>query len=307
MKFAKVKDLTVSKIALGTWAMGGGRDWGKTDETLALETVARALDAGITTIDCAPIYGLGASEELLGRALKGKRHKVVLTSKCGLIPAPRAVKRCLKPESIKQEIETSLKRLQTDYIDIYFIHWPDRDTPLEDTLGAMENLKKQGKIRQIGVCNFDKDLLERALKCADVACLQNEYSFLHRESQNIFDLCAKSGTAFFAYGPLAGGILSGKYKKEPNLPRNDARSFFYPFYKGEEFKKSLEIAKRFEEVAAKHNAPPSQAAINWVLSNPAVTCALAGARKPQHILAGAAATDWHLSPEEKDFLENGHN
>jgi len=308
MQCAKVKDLTVSKIALGTWAMGGGRDWGATDEKEALATVAAALEAGINTIDCAPIYGLGASETLLGKALKGKRQNVVLTTKCGLIPGPRAVEHNLKAESINKEIESSLARLQTDYIDIYFIHWPDRNTPLEETLGAMQNLKEQGKIRHIGVSNFDAKLLAQASDIAEISCVQNGYSFLSRQNgEEVFPLCQKHNIAFFAYGPLCGGILSGRYKKEPNLARNDARSFFYQFYKGDNFKKAQKAVQNFETVAQQHNGTTAQAAINWTLYNKNVTCALAGARHPQHIKEAAAAAKWQLTKEDAEFLENEYN
>ena len=308
MRFSKVKDLKVSQIALGTWAMGGGRDWGATEEKDALATVAAALDAGINTIDCAPIYGLGASETFLGKALKGKRQNVVLTTKCGLISGPRAVERNSKADSITKEIESSLTRLQTDYIDIYFIHWPDRNTPLEETLGAMQKLKEQGKIRHIGVSNFDAKLLEQAAGIAEIACVQNEYSFLSRQSgEDVFPLCKKHNIAFFAYGPLCGGILSGRYKKEPNLARNDARSFFYQFYKGDKFIKAQNAVQNFETVAQQHNGTTVQAAINWTLYNKNVTCALAGARRPQHIKEAAAAADWQLTKEDAEFLENEYN
>ena len=300
----KIKDLEVSKIALGTWAIGGGRDWGKADDNASQAAVLKALDSGINFIDTAPIYGICHAEELLGKILATRRREdIVLATKCGLIPGPRAVRRDLSPQSIRAEIEESLRRLKTDYIDLYLIHWPDRETPLADTLGEMTRLKEAGKIRHIGVCNFDDNLLKQAAKLADIAAVQNEYSYINpQEGDDVFETCRKNNIAFLAYGPLAGGILSGKYKKEPNLSGNDARSFFYKCYKGKAFSDACQAAQKFEDIARRHNATAAQAAINWTLANPAVTCAIAGARTPQQAADIAAALNWQLDKQDLDFL-----
>jgi aryl-alcohol dehydrogenase-like predicted oxidoreductase len=299
----KIRDITVSPLALGTWAIGGGRDWGQSDPVSAREAILKALESGINFIDTAPIYGNYFAEELLGKTLKGRRQQVVITTKCGLLPGQRAVKRCLKPESVRAECEASLKRLCTEYIDFYLLHWPDRDTPLSDTLAELARLKQQGKIRRAGVCNFSAALLEEAAKITDIAIVQNEYSYLSaQKGLEVFDVCKKYNIAFIAYGVLAGGVLSGKYKEAPCLPRCDARSFFYNFYKGDSFKTASAAAARLGAVAKKYGASAAQAAINWSLANPAVTCAAAGARTSAQAADIAAAQNWRLTKEDLDFL-----
>ncbi len=299
MQYAEIKGVKVSKICLGTWAAGGGTDWGQADEAAAISAIEKAIELGVNFIDTAPIYGRGVSEVTVGKALKGKRDKVVLATKCGLLPAPRGVEFNLQPASIRKEVEESLKRLNTDYIDLYQIHRPDVKTPLADSLGEMLKLKEEGKIRLIGVSNFGKDLLEEASKITDIASVQNEYSFLRPQTgDEVFETCKKYGIAFLAYGPMAGGILSGKYKKEANFPKCDARSYFYKFYKGENFKTTDIQVDKFRALAKKYNATAAQAAINWCFANPAVTCVLTGARKPQQIQDTAAAVNWQLSAED---------
>lgn len=299
MKYSEIKGVKVSKICLGTWAAGGGTDWGIADEAAAIAAIERAIELGVNFLDTAPIYGRGVSELTVGKALKGKRDKVVLATKCGLLPAPRGVEFNLKPASIRKEVEESLQRLGTDYIDLYQIHRPDVNTPLADSLGEMLKLKEEGKIRLIGVSNFGKDLLEEAAKITEIACVQNEYSFLRPQTgDEVFEVCQKHGIAFLAYGPMAGGILSGKYKKEANFPKSDARSYFYKFYKGENFKATDIQVNKFRLLAKKYNATAAQAAINWCFANPAVTCVLTGARNPQQIEDTSSAVNWEISAQD---------
>lgn len=296
--------LQISAVGLGTWAMGGGTDWGPVDDAQSLNAVSAALDAGINLIDTAPIYGFGHAEEIVGRALKGRRDRAVLATKCGLVRFEKGVNHWLRPDSVARELEESLKRLQTDYIDLYQIHWPDPKTPLEDTLSVLVKLQEQGKIRHIGVCNFDADLLRRAAQICPIASVQNEYSFLDRQSaQSVFPLCREKQIGFIGYGSLAGGILSGKYKKEANIRRCDARSYFYRFYKGPNFARVREITARFAKVAAVWNKPVSAVAINWVLARTEVNAALCGARTPEQILQNVQADGWKLSPEDRAYLE----
>ncbi|MDR0646371.1 MAG: aldo/keto reductase [Elusimicrobiota bacterium] len=299
----KIKDLEVSKIALGTWALGGGRDWGAADDNNGAAAILKAVELGINFIDTAPIYGNFHSETLLGKTLKNIRSKIVLATKCGLLAGPRAVRRDLSPQSVREELEGSLRRLKTDYIDFYIIHWPDKNIPLSQTLGEMLRLKEAGKIRHIGVSNFDNTLLKEAVKFADIAVVQNEYSYLRRSAgEEVFETARKHNIAFLAYGPLAGGILSGKYKKEPNLPNNDARNFFYKCYRGEAFKSALDIASKFERIAVSRGVSAAQVAINWVLANQYVSCAVCGARNPPQVEDIASALSWRLNASEQNFL-----
>ncbi len=304
----KIKDLSLSKIALGTWALGGGRDWGEPcSDTCALDTIKKSFDLGVNFIDTAPIYGLGRAQTLLGAAIKNKiipRGQIVIATKCGLKPAARAVEFNLKPASVCRELEESLKTLNTDYIDIYLIHRLDRNTPLCDTLEELERQKQKGKIRHIGLCNVGPKVIEEAAKLTEIAAVQNEYSFLRRqEAQAVFEVCQTKSISFLAYGVLGGGVLSAKYKKEPNMPKNDARSFFYKFYKGQKFEEAKNAAAQFEKIAEKYNGFAAQAAINWVLFNPAVSCAICGARTPQQAEQNAKALNWSLTKEDYLYLE----
>lgn len=296
--------LTVSAVGLGTWAMGGGTDWGPVDDAQSLNVISAALDAGINFIDTAPVYGFGHAEEIVGQALKGRRSQVLLATKCGLVRFEKGVNHWLKPDSVARELEASLNRLQTDYIDLYQIHWPDPQTPLEDTLSMLVKLQQQGKIRCIGVSNFDAALLNRAAELCSVASVQNEYSFLDKQrAEAVFPMCREKQIGFIGYGSLAGGILSGKYKKEANIRRCDARSYFYRFYKGSNFEQVRKITDRFAKVAEAWNKPVSAVALNWALLRAEVSAALCGARTPQQLLQNVQADGWKLSPEDAAYLE----
>lgn len=305
MKFRNLAgtDIKISEICLGTWVFGGNM-WSGTDEQDCIKTVDKALDMGINIIDTAAVYGFGKSEEILGTALEKKRKNIIIATKCGLVWEHKKIRKCLKPDSIKKEIDRSLTRLKTDYIDIYQIHWPDENTPLEDTFDALKTIKQSGKIRHIGVCNFNLELLKKAFRIGEVVSVQNEYSYLKPGAGNsVFDFCRTNKISFFAYGPLAGGILSGKYKKAAHFAKNDARSFFYKFYKGEGFEKAQKAIKLLETISDKRKVPLSQVAINWILSNPAVTSVLTGARTPEQIETNALSSLWQLTKVELDLLK----
>ncbi len=293
------------RVGLGTWALGGGADWGAgTPEAEAFNTVSAALDAGINLIDTAPAYGWGRAEELLGRALKGRRMKALLADKCGLRLDGTWPVHDLRPSQIRAECEASLKRLQTDFIDLYQIHWPDPRVPLEDSLSALLRLKEQGKIRAFGVCIFPPYLLARAARAGAVSA-QGPYSLLGRPAEDTAVLCAQTAVSFWAYGALGGGILSGKYKRVPNFRRRDARRYFYPYYFGSGFEKAQPVAARVKELAKQKGAPPSAVALAWVLSRPGVSGALAGARSASQAMQNAQALHIQLTEPEKEFLQHG--
>jgi aryl-alcohol dehydrogenase-like predicted oxidoreductase len=296
MRYRKLSDtnIEVSEICLGSWVFGGNM-WSGSDKSQCVKTVEKALKLGINTIDTAPVYGFGKSEEIIGETIKNKRKDLVLLTKCGLVWEGAKIERCLKPESIKKEIDASLKRLKTDHIDIYQLHWPDENVPLEDTLGAMQELKKSGKIKHIGVCNFDLALLKKAAGLTKIISVQNEYSYLKREmGDSVFNFCREKNIGFFAYGPLGGGILSGKYKAQKSFSKKDARNFFYKFYQGQGYEKAQKAVKILEEIADKQKAPLSQVAINWILSESTVTGVLSGARTPEQIEINANTCLWKL-------------
>ena len=287
-------DLRVSAIGLGTWGFADDA-WGQADPQAHLNAVAAAVDHGINLIDTAPVYGNGRSEELVGQALRGRRDQVVLASKCGLLTAGKKISLNLRPESIVQEVEQSLRRLQTDYLDLYQCHWPDPRTPLEATLSALVRLREQGKIRYIGVSNFDAPLLAAAADQAGILTMQGPYSLLDRGVEaEVLPLCVKRGIGYLAYGPLGGGILTGKYREPPQFSRSDPRSFFYKYYAGDRFTHTQELLAALNEI----DQPLNQVAINWVRQQPGVVSVLTGCRTVEQLRQNAAATDWSLSPQQ---------
>ena len=293
-------DLKVSCITLGTWVFGGDV-WGGSKEKESIDAVIAAMDHGINFIDTAPIYGNGLSETIIGKALRRKRDKVILATKCGLSVKGKQVSTDLSPESILKEIDASQLRLNVDYIDLYQCHWPDPNTPIEKTMETLVKLKERKKIRHIGVSNFDKKLLDKTLQCAKIVTLQNQYSMLERSiEEEILPFCTERQVGVICYGPLAGGILSGKYKEEPKFKGGDARSFFYKFYQGNAFKKTEKLLSRLSEI----KRPPHEIAINWLRRQKGVTSVITGCRNVQQVEANAKATNWDLTDGELEFIND---
>lgn len=202
-------DLRVSVLGLGTWVFGGDA-WGGSDEKECLNVVSAAIDSGINLIDTAPIYGYGRAETIVGKAVTKKRDKVLLATKCGLVWQGKRIRHDLTRRSVFQELEDSLKRLGVEYIDLYQCHWPDPQTPVEETMQALNELKKQGKIRYIGVSNFDAQLLKESLYLADIVSLQSQYSLLKRDlEKELIPFCHQHKVGILTYGVLGGGILTG--------------------------------------------------------------------------------------------------
>lgn len=288
-------------MGLGGWAFGGGLDWGITDEQDVVNTVSAALDTGINWVDTAPIYG--ASETLLGRALKGRRQQVLLASKCGLIKNGSWTDHDLSPQTIIRQLETSLACLQTDYLDLYQIHYLDPKIPLESALETLTKLQEQGKIRYIGVCNFSADDLRQVCGKFPLASVQNEYSLLHpQKGKSVFSVCRKWGIGFIGYGTLCGGILSGKYKKAPNFRRADARNYFYKCYRGSAFEEANKTVLRVKNVAQELGVPPGAVAGAWALATGA-TSVLLGARKPEQVRQNVLGAEVLLSAQQLLYLE----
>lgn len=294
-------ELSLSAMGLGGWAFGGGLDWGITDEQDVVNTVSAALDTGINWVDTAPIYG--ASETLLGRALKGRRQQVLLASKCGLIKNGSWTDHDLSPQTIIRQLETSLACLQTDYLDLYQIHYLDPKIPLESALETLTKLQEQGKIRYIGVCNFSADDLRQVCGKFPLASVQNEYSLLHpQKGKSVFSVCRKWGIGFIGYGTLCGGILSGKYKKAPNFRRADARNYFYKCYRGSAFEEANKTVLRVKNVAQELGVPPGAVAGAWALATGA-TSVLLGARKPEQVRQNVLGAEVVLSAQQLLYLE----
>ena len=295
MKYNRIPgtDLKISAVGLGTWVFGSDF-WGGSQEKDCVDAVAAALDWGVNWIDTAPIYGYGLAERIVGRALKGVKGR--RDERTG---EKRTIHLCLKREAIIEECEYSLKRLGTDYIDLYQCHWPDPRAPLEKTMEAMMKLKAQGKIRYIGVSNFDIQLLRRTFDLADVVTLQSQYSMIERSlEKEVLPFLQEKKKGVLAYGPLAGGILTGKYTEEPKFKDSDARAFFYKFYTGQAFTQT----QRLIEMLRKIGKPLNQIAINWVRQQPGVAGVIVGCRDAKQLEQNATAANWDLSVDQVDQI-----
>jgi aryl-alcohol dehydrogenase-like predicted oxidoreductase len=278
----------ISVIGFGSWAIGGGgwaSAWGSQDDQLSIESIRAALDAGITFYDTAAIYGLGHSEEVLGRALKGDRHKVVLATKCGLVwDENQTISRSGAYNSVIREAEASLRRLGTDYIDLYQMHWPDTETPAEETMRAMDKLIQDGKIRYAGVSNYDVPLLQKSLSVRHVDSLQPPYSILRPAAEKeLLPFCLENGIGVVAYSPLTSGLLSGNYTYDTKFSEDDWRSR-NAAHTGEGLRKNVDKVDKLKGIAARYDITMPQLAVAYDLAHPAITSAIVGVRKPSHIL-----------------------
>jgi aryl-alcohol dehydrogenase-like predicted oxidoreductase len=306
-------DLDVSRVAFGAWAIGGLM-WGGADESDALDAVAAALDAGINTIDTAPVYGCGRSEEIVGRALRGRRDGVVIATKCGLrwdrfegpvrfdTPTPDGgrlrVHYNLRPDSLREECEASLRRLGVDTIDLYQIHWPSPVDPLEDAFEALLRLRDEGKVRWLGVSNFDAEQLAVARTCPAVVAAQPPYSLVDRRSDaEVLPFCREHGLGVVAYSPMGRGLLTGRVGPERRFAESDHRSE-HPSFSATNRARVAEALVRAEPMAARHEASLANLAVAWVLATPGVTAALVGARTAAQVKENARAASLTLSPEE---------
>jgi aryl-alcohol dehydrogenase-like predicted oxidoreductase len=307
----------ISPLMLGTWAIGGAR-WGGTNEADAIAAIQMSIDQGIDTIDTAPVYGFGLSEELIAKAIRGRREKVIIATKCGLLWAmPEGyndhtaalnptmmvpvVNNCTK-ESIVFECEQSLKRLNIDVIDLYQIHWPDPATPLEESWSAMVKLKEQGKVRAIGVSNFNLEQLKTVHALYPVDSLQSPFSLIHKELQEeILPFCQQQQIAVLAYSPLERGLLTGKVSLERQFKPGDHRQEKEEFSL-ENRKKILEKLQKIVPIAEKHHATLAQVVLQCTLHRPGITAAIVGARNPSQALENAQALLLELSSQEKELV-----
>lgn len=298
--------LSLTTVGLGTWAMGGPWQfgWGPQDDDQAIAAILTALDKGINWIDTAAVYGLGHSEELVGKALKHIKRKPFIATKCGLLWNEEKEKvPCLKKESIRKECHASLKRLGVETIDLYQMHWPEPDEDVEEAWEEMAKLADEGKVRYIGVSNFNVEQIKRIRKIAPVASFQPPYSMLHREVEDqLLDYCAQNNIGVVVYSPMQRGLLTGKFSQErlAGLPLDDHRRR-NPDFHDPQFTATLQLVDGLRPIAERNSKTLAQLAISWVLRRPEVTAAIVGARGPEQIAETAPASDWNLS--EKDIEE----
>ena len=301
-------DLNLTTVGLGTWAMGGPWQfgWGPQDDDEALAAIRTALDKGINWIDTAPVYGLGHSEELVGEVLKQTGQKPLIATKCGLLWNKRKEKvNCLKRKSIRKECHQSLKRLGVDVIDLYQMHWPEPDEDIEQAWEEMARLADEGKVRYLGVSNFNIEQIERIRRIHTVACLQPPYSMLHREAEDaLLDYCAQLNIGVIAYSPMQRGLLTGKFTHErlAGLALDDHRRR-NPDFQEPRFSAALELVEHLKKIAARNRKTCAQLAISWVLRRREVTAAIVGARRPEQITETIRASGWKLGPKDIGEIE----
>jgi aryl-alcohol dehydrogenase-like predicted oxidoreductase len=303
--------LVVSPITLGSWPMSGDR-YGRIDDSEAVQTIRRALDQGITSFDTAPGYGSGHAEETLGVALEGRRDQAVIITKCGIVPRAHGSQqpgRDSSRASILKEIDDSLRRLRTDHVDVYLVHWPDPQTPLEETMAVLDEIQQAGKTRLVGVSNFDVALLEQCLALRTIDVLQVGYNlFDRRMEREIFPFCQANNIGVMAYGSLAYGLLTGAFTEDTKFDEGDWRAggvaFGQAILGGDNFKHNVRLVQRLrDEIAAPKGISVAQLALAWVLGNPVVTTAMVGARVPAEIEENIGAAQVHLSPDERARIE----
>lgn len=300
--------MLITRIGLGTWAIGGGQwefGWGPQDERESIDTVHHALDLGINWMDTAAVYGLGRSEKVVGQAIKGRERPYIFT-KCSMVWDENGkISHSLKADSIRREAENSLKRLDIDVIDLYQIHWPDPDPDIEEGWSTLAALKKEGKVRHIGVSNFNVEQMRRAEKIAPVETLQPPYSLIDRAvEKEILPYCQQNNIGVIVYSPMASGLLTGRMTPEriAHLPDDDWRKR-NPEYQEPRLSRNLMLAALLADIGKQHNVTAGVIAIAWTLRNPAVTAAIVGARHPSQIEELAPAADFSLSDSEYAQIE----
>lgn len=303
-------DMNITTVGLGTFALGGEgwpSAWGPQDDNDSIATIHRALDQGINWIDTAAVYGFGHAEEIVGRALKERNNRPFIFTKCSRRPtANGGIEGNLKASSIRQEVEDSLRRLRVDVIDLYQVHWPKPDEDIEEGWSTMAELQAQGKVRYIGVSNFNVSQMARAQAIAPISSLQPPYSLLKREIEDgVLDFCLQHNIGVIVYSPMASGLLTGKWTEERvnSLPKTDWRHKNAEFLEPR-FSRNLRLAGLLAEIGKRHDRSAGEVAIAWTLHHPAVTAAIVGGRKPIQIDEIVGAGDLQLSEQEVAEIED---
>lgn len=296
----------VSVLGVGTWALGNF-GYGQVTEQDSIEAIRAMLEGGVNLIDTAPVYGEGHSEEVVGRALKGlDRSKLLISSKFGIGSTTLRQMRHLEEDTprdgsfanVLYECEQSLRRLGTDYIDFYFVHWPDYDTPLSETMEALNVLKKQGKIRFIGVSNFSREQILECERWARIDAIQPPFSMVVRRDEELMRWAKDKGIDSITYGSLGAGILTGAFRTPPTFGDADPRSGFYPFFKEPHFSKVMKVLGVMDKIAEQTGKPLAQIALNWAVQQDFVAAALCGVRNTAEAKENCAAFDWALTEEQ---------
>ena len=302
-------DMQITRLGLGTWAIGGGGwafGWGPQDDEASIATIHRAIDLGINWIDTAAVYGLGHSEEIVAKALKGRSDRPHGFTKGSRVWNDQGeITSSLKEQSLRREVENSLRRLEVDTIDLYQLHWPNPDPDIEEGWSTLAKLKSEGKLRYIGVSNFSVEQMERARKIAPITSLQAPYSLIKRDvERDILPYCQEHNIGVIVYSPMMSGLLSGKMTREriDNFPEDDWRK------RNEEFQeprlsRNLKLASLLQDIGYPYNRTTAEVAIAWTLRHPAVTGAIVGGRRPEQVEEIIGAAEFRLSESELEQIE----
>lgn len=296
-----ITDIKVNPIGLGTNAVGGHNLYPNLDEEQGKDVVRAAIENGVTLLDTAFIYGPGRSEELVGEVVKEyNREDVVIATKGAHYFDGDETKLSNDPEFLKEQVENSLKRLQTDYIDLYYIHFPDEDTPKDKAVATLQELKEQGKIKAIGVSNFSLEQLKEANKDGHVDVVQLEYNLLNRENEEILNYTAENNITFIPYFPLVSGLLAGKY--DENTTFNDLRAD-NPEFQGERFKENLKKVDKLRDIAKEHNVEVAHIVLAFYLTKPSLDVIIPGAKRKDQVIDNLKTLDVKLTKENLDTIE----
>jgi len=297
-------DLQITSLGVGAWAMGGSGwrfSWGQQDDKDSVAAIRKALESGMNWIDTAAVYGLGHSEEVVGRSLEGIPHRPYIFTKCERVWNERGeLSGSLKAESLRRECEASLRRLKVDVIDLYQIHWPLPDEDLEEGWTTLAKLKEEGKVRYIAVSNFNVSQMQRAQAIAPITSLQPPYSMLAREvEKEILPYCAEQNIGVIVYAPMRSGLLSGAMTRERAgaLPDDDWRRRD-PDFQEPKLSRHLQLVDLLRSIGKRHGRTPGEVAIAWTLRHPAVTAAIVGLRRPEQVSGIVGAGEFRLSSEE---------
>lgn len=297
-------DLHITALGIGAWAMGGGGwqfAWGPQDDEASIAAIRAALDSGINWIDTAAVYGLGHSEEVVARALKGVSPRPYVFTKCARAwGKDRQIYSCLKRDSIRRECEDSLRRLHADVIDLYQVHWPEPDEDIEEAWGTLRELQKEGKVRWTGVSNFNVSQMKRIAAIAPIICLQPPYSIISPEIEtDILPHAGQNDIGIIVYSPMKSGLLSGSMSRErvASLPADDFRPRT-PHFREPNLSRNLALAELLREIGRRHGGTPGEVAIAWTLRRPEVTAAIVGLRSPAQLKGVIGAAEFRLTASE---------
>jgi aryl-alcohol dehydrogenase-like predicted oxidoreductase len=303
--------IRISAIGFGCWEIGGG--YGSIEESEFIQAVNRALDLGVNCFDTAEAYGFGASERSLAKALGGRRREAVITTKFGIGYPDATNYRDSTRKRVIASIEKSLANLNTDYVDVYLVHWPDRNTPFEETMRALDDLVRQGKVRAVGLSNFRRDEIEACMRARRIDVVQYCWNMFDRRMQKeIYPYCRENGIGVMAYGSLAYGMLTGTFNEEMTFEKNDWRSkrgqlaninLFQHLFGPDHYLKNLRAVEELKGMARRYRKSLPQFALRWTLSNPVISTALVGCRNPREVEDNAGALGWTISDTDMKEID----